>query len=39
MKAQHFHKKLPSKKPMLRQIEWGLQNEPITNIRLLPLTT
>ena len=26
----HFHPKVPCQKPMLRQIEWWLQNEPIT---------
>ena len=30
MKAQQFHTKLPCQKPMLSQIEWGVQNEPIT---------
>ena len=29
MKAQHFQKKLPCQKPMLRQIESGVQNGPI----------
>ena len=33
----HFHTKLPYQKPMLRQIEWGVQNGPITNNRLLPV--
>ena len=38
MKAHHFHTKLPCQKPMLRQIEWGIQNRPITKNELLPLT-
>ena len=29
LKMQHFHTKLPCEKPMLRLIEWGVQNEPI----------
>ena len=28
LKTQYFHQKPPSKKPVLRQIEWGLQNGP-----------
>ena len=28
MKTHHFHTKLPHQKPMLRQIEWWLQNGP-----------
>ena len=27
-KAQHFRTKLPCQKPMLRQMEWGVQNKP-----------
>ena len=30
MKTQHFHTKLPCQMPMLRQIEWEVQNWPIT---------
>ena len=30
LKTQHFHKKLPCQRPMLRQIEWGVQNGPTT---------
>ena len=29
MKTQHFRTKVPCQKPMLRQIEWEVQNEPI----------
>ena len=29
MKTHHFHSKLLCQKPMLRQIEWRLQNRPI----------
>ena len=35
----HFHKKLPYQKLMLRQIEWWLQNGPLTKDRVLPVTT
>ena len=38
MKTQHFHTKLLSKKPMLRQIEWVVQDGPITKNGGLPLT-
>ena len=31
--------KIPSQKPMLRQIEWGVQNEPITKNTVLPVST
>ena len=34
---QHFHTKLPYQKPMLRQIEWEVQNGPIKNNGFLPL--
>ena len=37
MKVQNFHTKLPCQKPMLRQIEWGVQNGPITKNGLLSL--
>ena len=39
MKAQHFHTKLPCQKSMLRQIECGVHNGPITKDGLLLLTT
>ena len=39
LKKQHFHTKLPSQKPMLSQIEWGLQDAPITKNGVLPVTT
>ena len=39
MKTQHFHTNLLCQMPMLRHIEWGVQNEPITKNRVLPLTT
>ena len=39
MKAKHIHTKLFCQKPVLRQIEWGMENGPITKTRLLPLTT
>ena len=32
-------KKLPCQNPILRQIEWGVQNRPITKNGVLPLTT
>ena len=35
----HFHTILICQKPMLRQIEWGVQNGPITKNGNLPLTT
>ena len=35
----HFHSKLLCQKPMLRQIEWRLQNGPITKSGVLPVTT
>ena len=34
-----FHTKLPCKKPILRQIEWGVPNGPITKSGILPVTT
>ena len=34
-----FHTKLPSQKPMSRQIEWGVQNGPKTKNELSPVTT
>ena len=39
MREQHFHTKLPGQKPMLRQIEWGIQTGHVTKNGLLPLTT
>ena len=39
MKKHHFHTKLPCQKSMLRQIEWWLQNGPITKNGVLPVTT
>ena len=38
-KAQHFHTKLICHKPLLRQIECGVQNEPIAKNAVLQLTT
>ena len=36
----HFHiNKLPYQKPVLRQIEWLVQNGPITKNKGLPVTT
>ena len=35
----HFHTKLPYQRPMLRQIEWRVQNGPITKNDVLPVTT
>ena len=37
--AAHFHTKLLCQKPMLRQTEWAVQNEPITKDGVLPVTT
>ena len=39
MKAQHFHAELPSQDPLLRQMEWEVQNGPITKKELLPMAT
>ena len=39
MKSQHFHTKLLCQKPILRQIEWGVQNGPIRKNGVLPVTT
>ena len=36
---QQFHAKLPCQKPLLRQIEWEVQNGTSTKNRFLPLTT
>ena len=38
LKKHHFHTKLLYEKPMLRQIEWWVQNGPITKNRVLPVT-
>ena len=38
-KMHHFHTKLSYRKPMLRQIEWWVQNEPITKNGVLPVIT
>ena len=39
MKGHYFHTKLPCQKQMLRQTELWVQNGPITNNRVLPVTT
>ena len=39
MKVKLFHIKPPCPKPILRQIEWGAQNRPITKNGFLSLTT
>ena len=39
LKAHHFHAKMLCQKPMLRQTEWRLQNEPTTKNGVLPVTT
>ena len=39
MKTHHFHSKLLCHKPMLRHLEWRLQNGPITKSGVLPVTT
>ena len=39
LKTHHFHSKLLCLKPMLRQIEWRLQNGPIPKSGVLPVTT
>ena len=38
MKTHHFHSKLLRQKPILRQIEWQLQNWPITKSGVFPVT-
>ena len=35
---QHFHTKLLCQKPLLRQMEWGVQDGPITKNGVLPVT-
>ena len=37
-KVHYFRVKLPCQRPVLRQIEWGVQNTPITKNGLLLLT-
>ena len=39
LNTHHFHTKLPNQKPMLRLIEWWVQNEPIAKNGVLPVTT
>ena len=39
LKTHHFHTKLSCQKPMLRQIEWGVQNRLLTKNGVLPVTT
>ena len=38
-KMHHFHRKLPHQKPMLRQIEWWVQNRSIAKNAVLPETS
>ena len=38
LKTHHFHTKLLGQKLILRQIEWGAQNGPITKNGVLPPT-
>ena len=39
LKTHNFHTNLSYQKPMLKQIEWWVQNGPITKNRVLPVTT
>ena len=39
VETHHFYTKLPYQKSMLRQIEWWVQNRPITKNGVLPVTT
>ena len=39
LKTHHFHTKLPYQRPMLRQIKWWLQNEPVKKNGVLPAST
>ena len=39
LKTQYFLTKLLCQKPMLRQIEWGVQGESITKNGVLPVIT
>ena len=36
---QSFHTKRSCPKPMLRQIEWRVQDGPVTDNRVLPIAT
>ena len=36
---QNFYTKLPCEKPILSQIEWGVQNGPTTKNGVLPIPT
>ena len=38
LKTHHFYTKLPCQKPLLRQVEWGVQNGHITKNGVLPVT-
>ena len=38
IETHHFHSKLLFQKPLLRQIEWRLQNGPFTKSGVLPVT-
>ena len=38
LETHHFHTKLPKQKPMIRQIEWWVQNGHITKNGVLPVT-
>ena len=37
LRTHHFHSELPCQKPMLRQIEWWVQNGPITKNGVFPV--
>ena len=39
LKTQHFHTKVPCQKSMLRQVQWEVQNGPITKNEVLSVTT
>ena len=39
MKAQYFHENVFCQKPVLTQIECGVQNGPISKKGILPITT
>ena len=38
LKRQCFHTKLICQRPMLREIEWGVENGPITKSGVLTVT-
>ena len=38
LKTHYFHTKLPSQKPKFRQIQWWVQDQPITKNGVLPVT-